>query len=248
MRNAFDLSADTDVLFARYGESREREIRNELVNRHLYIADAIARRYTGRNIDYEDLFQVASLALIQAVDRFDVEKGVKFTTFATPTVMGVIKNHFRDNVRNVRMPRRSSELLRRIEKAREELQAELMRSPSPEQIAEHLQEELEHVLEALEAGEKLSMASLDAQVGEDGDGQLLDMVGSEDPGYDRVDVREFLAREMEKLTEAERFVVTERYWKGRSQRDIAKEMRVSQMYVSRVERRVIERFRQSMTP
>ncbi len=246
MREPFDSSASAEELFLEYAKTRDIATRNELVKRYLYIADAIARRHAGRSIDYEDLFQVASLALIQAVDRFDMGKGVKFTTFATPTVLGVIKNHFRDNARNVRMPRRASELLRRIEKAREELYATLLRSPTPDEIAAHLDVPLDNVLEALETGESLSVASLNAKVGEDGEGQLMDMIGGEDPGFAMVDIQEFITKEMEKLTEAERFVVTQRYWKGRSQRDIAKEMHVSQMYVSRVERRIIDRFRKSI--
>lgn len=240
-------SLQTDALFMQYAQTRDQDVRNELVSRHLYIADSIARRYSGRNIDYDDLYQVASLALIQAVDRYSIDKGVKFSTFATPTLLGVIKNYFRDHVRNIRMPRRAGDLLRRVDKAREELYGILMQTPTPAQIAQHLGVTTEEVLEALETGEALNITSLNIEAGENGEGQLMDVIGDEDNAYDQVDLQDFLSREMGKLSEAEQFIIKERYWAGRSQRDIAAELNVSQMYISRIERKIISRFRQAIS-
>lgn len=245
MRQPID-AANTDALLDRYAKTGDVAIRNEIVKRHLYIAESAARRYSGRSVDTDDLFQAASLALIQAVDRYKVDKGAKFSTFATATVLGVIKNYFRDHARNIRMPRKAGELLPRIEKARDDLSAELLRTPTPAQIAEHLGVEVGAVLEALEAQSSLIVASLDAAADEEKDGRLLDTVGAVDDAYGAVEFRDFLAREIDNLSGTERFILGERYWNGRSQRDIAREMNVSQMYVSRTERRIVERFRKAM--
>ena len=238
--------AGTDALLSRYADTGDVAVRNEIVRRHLYIAESSARRYMGRSIDYDDLFQVASLALIQAVDRYKVDKGAKFSTFATATVLGVIKNYFRDHSRNIRMPRRAGELLPRIEKAREELTATLERTPTPAQIAESLGVEVGAVLEALEAQSSLNIASLDAAPDEEKDGRLMDMVGAEDTAFDEVEFRDFLRREIDTLSDTERLILRQRFFDGRSQREVASEMNVSQMYVSRAERRIVERFRKAM--
>lgn len=238
--------SETADLLKEYALTKDIQLRNEIVSRHLFIADSAARRYSGRNVDYDDLYQVASLALLQAVDRYDASKGAKFSTFATSTVLGVIKNYFRDHSRNIRMPRRAGELLPKIEHAREELSAQLDRTPTAAQIAEFLGVTDIQVLEALEASSRLNIASLDAGIDDDKDARLMDIVGGEDRSFDRVDFIDFFHREMNALSEVERHIVQQRFLEGRSQREVAQGMHVSQMYISRMERRIMDRFRKAI--
>ncbi len=235
----------TRALLSEYCRTRDRKLRNSLVEEYMYIAEISARRFSGRGVEYDDLLQVASLALIKALERFDCSKGVEFTSFATPSVVGEVKNYFRDKLRLVRLPRRSTEIMRRAELARERLGHELGRNPTPAEIARALKLPVEVVLEAMESHTAGFSVSLDDRAGEEDSQSVADTLGELDPSFESVELNDYLKRELSKLTEQERRVIIARFVGERSQRDIAQELGVSQMYVSRLERRVLSRLREA---
>ncbi|MGI6570386.1 MAG: sigma-70 family RNA polymerase sigma factor [Caldicoprobacterales bacterium] len=219
------------------------ELRNQLVGKYLYIAEIIAKKFTNRGIEYDDLYQVASLALIKALERYDITKGYKFSSFATPTIVGEIKNYFRDKSRLIRLPRKESEYIKKIENAKSHLSNKLGRSPTPDEIAEYLGITSEQVLELMESSYTTKTASLDFYIDNDGETDLMAVIGREEKNYGLIEDQDFIQRVMSTLDDQERQVITERFYKGRSQREISEEMGVSQMYISRMERRILERFR-----
>ena len=217
-----------------YCRTRDLALRNELVEAHMYLADMVARRYAGKGVETEDLRQVAAMALIGALERYSCGKGIKFTTYAVPTITGVVKSYFRDRSRTIRMPRSIGERVQKISLARERLTQQLGRAPTAEELAGACGLRTADVLEAIEATQSLSVASLDALSGEDEDTPLWALLGS------------MLSGVMSRLSDAERRILHARYFAERSQRDIAQEMGVSQMYVSRVERKMLARFREAL--
>ncbi len=235
----------TRAMLSEYCRTRDRKLRNSLVEEYMYIAEISARRFSGRGVEYDDLKQVASLALIKALERFDCGKGVEFTSFATPSVVGEVKNYFRDKLRLVRLPRRSTEIMQRAELARERLGHELGRNPTPAEIAHALKLPVEVVLEAMESHAAGFSVSLDERTGDEDSQSVADTLGGLDPSFENVELNDYLKRELGKLTEQERRVIIARFVGERSQRDIAQELGVSQMYVSRLERRVLSRLREA---
>ncbi|MGI6182857.1 MAG: sigma-70 family RNA polymerase sigma factor [Candidatus Fimadaptatus sp.] len=234
----------TREMIQEYCRTRDRSLRNLLVQEYLYIAEISARRFSGRGVEYDDLLQVASLALIKALDRFDCSKGVDFTTFATPSVVGEVKNYFRDKLRLVRLPRRSTEILQKADAVRERLSFELGRNPTTAEIAAAMKLPLEIVVQAMESRMAGYGVSLDEPVG-DGEAQIADTLGAPDPSFESVEINDYLKRELDKLDDTERRVIIARFVGERSQRDVASELNVSQMYISRLERRVLSRLRQA---
>lgn len=229
-----------------YCRTRDVALRNELVEAHMYLADMVARRYAGKGVETEDLRQVAAMALIGALERYSCGKGIRFSTYAVPTITGVVKNYFRDRSRTIRMPRSIGERVQKISLARERLTQQLGRAPTAEELAAACNLKTEGVLEAIEATQSLSVASLDAQSGEDEDTPLWAMLGGEDENIEKAELRSMLSDVMSRLSDAERRILHARYFEERSQRDIAQEMGVSQMYVSRVERKMLARFREAL--
>lgn len=230
-------------LLALYQQTRDVELRNRLLEQYLYIARIVARRFSGRGIEFDDLFQVGSLALLKALERYDAARGVSFASFATPTVVGEVKNYFRDKLRPVRLPRKSQLAIGEVERARGELSQTLMRTPYLEEISAHLKMPLETVLEAVEAQAAGYTTSLDRVVSEEGDSPLGEFLGYEDSAFDRLEFRDYIRRVLETLPKTEQHILRERFVNERSQRDIANDLQVSQMYVSRVERRALDTFR-----
>ena len=169
-------------LFKEYKETKDKAIRDKLIEDNLYIAEILAKKYANKGIDYDDIFQVASIGLIYAVDRFDVDRGYQFSSFATPTIIGEIKRHFRDKGWTIRVPRRIQELSKKINNAKVDLAQELQRSPTVKDIAEYLESTEEEILEAMEASKVYSPQSLDLTYdgGEDSDISLADLIGEED--------------------------------------------------------------------
>src|SRR5690554_4097883 len=148
-------------LFKMYSEKRDNFIREELIERHLYIAEILSKKYVNRGIDYDDIYQVACVGLIYAVDRYDISKGYEFSSFATPTIIGEIKKYFRDKGWAIRVPRRIQELSKKINVSKMHLSQTLQRSPTVEDIAEYLDCTEEEVLEAMEASKIYTPQSLD---------------------------------------------------------------------------------------
>lgn len=232
-------------LFKEYKKTKDKKIRDLLIEENLYIAEILAKKYTNRGIDYDDIFQVASIGLIYAVDRFDVDKGFQFSSFATPTIIGEIKRHFRDKGWTIRVPRRIQELSKRINNAKVELSQTLQKSPTVSDIAEYLGSTEEEILEAMEASKVYSPQSLDLTYdgGEDSDISLSDLIGQDEEYYEKIDNNDFLEKAMSILTETEKKILIDRYFNKRTQSSIAKELDISQMTVSRLEKKILEKMK-----
>ena len=249
MRNAAQRPPmDAEELLREYASTGNTAIRDRVVEAHLYIASIIARRFSGRGVDYDDLFQVASLSLLKSVERYDPERGVKFASFVTPTMVGEVKNYFRDRSRLIRLPRRGGELLRVVENARDRLQMELQRQPTAEELAERSGVSLEDVLEVLEMRGAASPVSLDALPTEDDEAApLISFLGREDTGYAEFEKSDMLGRALSALDDRQREVIQMRFFEGKGQREVAQAIGVSQMTVSRVERQALTRLREALT-
>jgi RNA polymerase sigma-B factor len=240
---ALKNSDDNDTLFAKYVIDRDVATRNEIVSRYLYLAEIIARKFLNRGVDYDDIYQVASVALIKAVERFNPEKGFKFVSFATPTIVGEIKRYFRDKNATIRIPRRIYEAYQKVNIAKDQLSQKLNRSPKADEIAEFLGIKTEAVLEIIESWNAYNMQSFDQNVYNDDDLELHETIGDEDATFERIENRDFLEKSLSKFNEAERKFIHLRYFNRKTQKEIAEIIGVSQMYVSRLERKVLERFR-----
>lgn len=237
-----------DALLAQYAQSRAPDLRDAIVEAYLYIAEIVARKFSGRGVDYDDLYQVAALALVKGVDRFDVDKGVKFASFITPTMVGEVRNYFRDRSRTIRLPRRSAQMARELREAKARLEQQLGRSPRVDELAEAMSISEADVLEALELGNAMTPASLDAQVTEeDSETSLSSFLGFSDPGYSDFEQDDMLERAMSALDDRQRTVIAARFFEGRSQREVAAQLDISQMTVSRIERQALKCLREQMT-
>ncbi len=237
---------DSKVLFKMYKESKDIHIRNELIHRYMYITEILSKKYVNKGIDYEDIYQVASLGLIYAIERYDVDRGFEFSSFATPTIIGEIKKYFRDKGWSVRVPRRIQELSKKINVAKSKLQQDLQRVPKIEDIAEYLSCTEEQVIEAMEASQVYTPKSLDISYdssGDDKDIQLLDIIGEDDKYFDVIENRDFIEKCMEKLNEVELKIIQDRFFESKTQIQVANELNVSQMTVSRMEKKIIKKFR-----
>lgn len=236
-------------LFKLYASTKDIKIRNELVNRYLYIAEILSKKYINRGIEYEDIFQIASLGLIYAIERFDLSRGFEFSSFATPTIIGEIKKYFRDKGWAIRVPRRIQELSKKINNAKNTLTQQLQRTPKIEDIAEYLGCTEEQVLEAMEASHVYTPKSLDLSYdanSDDKDMQLMDLVGEDDKYFDIIENHDFLKKGMEKLNEVELKIIQNRFFQNKTQIQVAKELNVSQMTVSRMEKKILEKFRKEL--
>lgn len=238
---------ESEILFRKFQESRSVEIRNEIVNKYLYLADIISRKFLNRGIDYEDIYQVASIALIKAVERFDTEKGVKFISFATPTVIGEIKRFFRDKGSAIRIPRRIYEVYQKVNHAREHLYQELQRPPKIDEIAKFLNISEETVVEIIESNNAYKMQSFDQNAYMDDDLELHETIGEEDNTFEKIENRDFLVKSLDKFNEAEKEFIIMRFFNNKTQKEIAQKLGVSQMYISRLEKKVLDRFRRILS-
>ncbi len=216
-----------------------------LVHLHLPLVEHCARRFRNRGEPYDDLVQVGTIGLLKSIDRFDLDRGVEFSTYATPTIIGEIKRHFRDKGWAIRVPRRLQELRMLISKASGELAQSLGRSATPREIAERIDVSIEEVLEGLESANAYSTLSLDA--GEDGEGpSLLGAMGQEDVALEHVEIRESIKPLIEQLPVRERQILLLRFFRGMTQSQIAAEIGVSQMHVSRLLSRTLENLREML--
>ncbi len=230
------MPADRDTELERFHELRERgdpALRDKLVEDYLWIARHGARRFAGRGEPPEDLMQVASLALVQAVDRFDPELNLRFATFAMPTILGELRRHFRDRTWSMRVSRRLKDLHLELRAASEELTQVLGHAPSVAELADELEMSVEEVLEAMEAGATYRSASLDARrVGVDG-------LEPAPPGEDHLELdatseRVAVQSSVAALPQRDRRVIYMRFYLGLTQAEIAAEIGVSQVHVSRI--------------
>jgi RNA polymerase sigma-B factor len=233
-------------LWARFVEHRDPATREELVRRYLPFAKSLTQRYRGASESFDDLLQVASLGLVNAIDRFDPDRGVPFTAFASPTILGELKRHFRDRVWSVRVPRGLHDRMANVEKAIEALTKELQRAPSVGEVAESLDMSESDVLEVLEANHNRRPLSLDRPPtgAEDGDeGPGAEWLGDEDEGFELVEGKFAVDSALPSLDERERLVLRLRFVDDMTQSQIAERIGHSQMHVSRILRGALQRIR-----
>ncbi len=243
----------TKELFARLAvldqsDPGRQEVRDALVEQHLPLVEHLARRFRNRGEPYDDLVQVATIGLIKSVDRFDPERGVEFSTYATPTIVGEIKRHFRDKGWAVRVPRRLQELRLSLSAATGELSQRNGRSPTVGELAHHLGISDEEVLEGLESANAYSTLSLDAgdQGGDDDQMAVVDTLGVDDEGLEGVEYRESLKPMLERLPPREKKILLLRFFRGMTQSEIAAEVGISQMHVSRLLARTLAQLREGL--
>lgn len=221
--------------------------RDQLVRLHLSLVEHCARRFRNRGEPFEDLVQVGTIGLIKAVDRFETDRGVEFSTYATPTVIGEIKRHFRDKGWAIRVPRRLQELRMQIGGATGELTQKLGRSPTPRELAEAIGCTVEEVMEGIESSHAYATLSLDASDdSDDGPPAMLASLGVEDANIEHVEIRESIKPLLEGLGEREKRILLLRFFKNMTQSQIAEEIGVSQMHVSRLLTRTLAQLRTSL--
>jgi RNA polymerase sigma-B factor len=230
------------------GDQQRQRIRGELVELHLPLVEYLARRFRNRGEWLDDLTQVATIGLIKSIDRFDLSRGVEFSTYATPTIVGEIKRHFRDKGWAVRVPRRLQELKLALTKAVSDLAQRLGRAPTVGELAAHLQMSEEEVLEGLESANAYSTVSLDApDSGDDDAPAVAESLGMPDDALEGVEYRESLKPLLEQLPPREKRILMLRFFGNMTQSQIATELGISQMHVSRLLARTLTQLREGLT-
>jgi RNA polymerase sigma-B factor len=236
----------TRELFVQYAETRSEDVRNELVVAYLNLVRFLALKFANRGEPLDDLVQVGTVGLLKAIDRFEPERGIEFTTYATPTIVGEIKRYFRDKGWAVKVPRRLQELNLSVNRTSEKMAVEMGRSPTLSELAERLSATTEEILEAQELGQAYTLLSLDSEVAGDGERKsqtLADTVGVVDSGLELLEDRANLERAFHVLSGRERVIIYMRFYESVSQTEIAKRLNVSQMHVSRLQAKALEKLR-----
>lgn len=235
-------------LFLQYKLNKDIELRNQIVEKYLYMVDILIRKYLGKGVDYEDLYQVGALALVLAVERFEPDKGYEFSSFATPTILGEIKKYFRDKQWSLKVPRRLKEISLKVQEVKEKLYHEYNRKPTVEEIAKETGFTQEQIIEAMESSHAYGTYSLDKtfdDAGADGDGSFFEKyTGFEESGFERIENSEIINMVLTEFNEQYRYIFKERFLYNRSQAEIAKVLGVSQMTISRAEKNIIKRFKE----
>jgi RNA polymerase sigma-B factor len=236
---------DDKILLRRYHEDGDLRAREQLIEQYMSLVRSLARRYSYRGEQLEDLVQIGAIGLIKAIDRFDLERGVELTTYATPNIIGEIKRHFRDKGWSVRVPRGLQELNVQLSRIVEQLTVQLGRSPTIPELAKAAGVEEEQVLEALESGRAYTSLSLSVGGGggDDDDLDPLESLGTEEHQYEVSEDRAVLAPGFKALDERERKILQLRFFDGLTQSQIAQQVGISQMHVSRLIRRALEKIR-----
>jgi RNA polymerase sigma-B factor len=242
------LEKSDKVLLRRYHEHGDLGAREQLIEQYMSLVRSLARRYSYRGEQLEDLVQIGAIGLIKAIDRFDLDRGVELTTYATPNIIGEIKRHFRDKGWSVRVPRGLQELNVQLSRLIEQLTVQLGRSPTISELAKAASVEEEEVLEALESGRAYSSLSLSSGGGQDDDGDLdpLESIGTEEHEYEVSEDRAVLEPGFRVLDDRERTILHLRFFKGLTQSQIAAQVGISQMHVSRLIRRSLEKIREEI--
>ena len=239
----------TRELFALYKEQGDEDARNELVMSHLNLVRFLASKFKNRGEPLDDLVQVGTIGLITAIDRFDPERGLEFTTYATPTILGEIKRHFRDKGWSVRVPRRLQELSSKVNQATDELTKELQRTPSTEEVASKLGVTVEEVLEAMESSSAYSSVPLEAGGSDDDDATaVIDHYASVDQDLAASDDRMVIEDTIKEFSPREQEVIRMRFNDNLTQVEIAKRLGVSQVQVSRLLRRTLKKLQEKVDP
>ncbi|MDZ4180378.1 MAG: SigB/SigF/SigG family RNA polymerase sigma factor [Coriobacteriia bacterium] len=240
--------AHTRELFRRYRFEGDEAARDELTTMYLNLVKYLASRFRNRGEPIDDLVQVGTIGLIKAIDRFDIERQVEFTTYATPTIVGELKRYFRDKGWAIRVPRRLQELSFKVNQAIDALTQRLQRSPSIPEIADYLEVTPEEVLEAMETSEAYNFVSLESDRGGDGSDSfsILEYIGKDDALMAVVEDRTMLSSALKELSPQEQKVLYLRFFQGLTQTEIAKQLAISQMQVSRLLRRTLKIMRENI--
>ena len=240
----------TRELFHRYKDLGDMDARQQLIVSHLNLVGFLASRFKNRGEPLDDLIQVGTIGLIKAIDRFDPSRGLEFTTYATPTILGEIKRHFRDKGWSVRVPRRLQELSAKVNKTTDELTNELQRSPSVEEIAKRLNVSVDAVLEAMESSSAYSSIPLEAGGfnGDDDAPSVLDHYASEDENLAFSDDRMVIEDAIKDFSPREQQVICMRFLDGLTQVEIAHKLGISQVQVSRLLRRTLKKIQEKIDP
>lgn len=229
-------------LLEQYAKERTKEIRDALFEGFFPLAKGVARRFSGRGVETEDLEQVAGMTLLKALERFEPERGYRFVTYAAPTITGDLRNYLRDKGSAMRMPRDTRHKLYQMQKERDRFSQEELREPTARELAQAMRISPEELLWLLSMRDQSDVASLESPVGEDGT-ELGELLGVRDEGYGRLEESEWMQWILSKVNDTERKLLLLRYMEGLGQRETAKRMGVSQMQVSRMERRILARLR-----
>ena len=236
-----------DALWVRYAAAPSTEDRDTLVEGYLPLSRAIARKFAGRGVETEDLEQVAALALMKAVERFDVSRGLRFSTYATPTIAGEVRNYLRDKSTAIRLRRDARSELYRMQQVRDTLTAQLQREPSMMELAQAMEISPDSLLDLLDQRSAADMLSLSSPASAQEDAQLLEeTLGKMEQGYEQVEQREWMTWVRSLLTEKEQALLDMRFIRRMGQRDCAAALGVSQMQVSRMERKMLAKLREKM--
>lgn len=237
-------------LFIEYEKTRDRDLRDRLIENYLYIPKILSRKYGHKNGDNDDIFQVACLGLMYAVDRFDTSLGYEFDTFATPTIVGEIKRHYRDREWLIRIPRKIQELNREVNQTRTMLEHKLMRSPTISEIAEYLEISEETIIKAMESNNVYYPKSLSMEYENNRDGQevcLMDLLGNLDNNIENVENIDILKKKIQELNPIEKLIVEQRFFREKTQKEVADLINKSQMTVSRIEKKVMKKLKEGLS-
>src|SRR6056297_17308 len=234
-------------LFLEYSKNRDTETRDKIFEEYMYIAEILSKKYTNKGVDYDDIYQIACIGLLYAIDRFDIERGFEFSSFATPTILGEIKKYFRDKTWTMKIPRRIQELSKKVNSSKVYLMQKDHKVPPPTEIADYLRCTEEEVLEAMKAGKAYNPKSLDLKYetgSEDNNISLMDIVGEKDDSFKNIEDKDFIKRVMNKLNKLERTIVEKRYlYDDKTKEQLGEELDISQVTVSRIEKRIFEKFK-----
>ena len=237
-------------IFDQYQMTKDISLRNQIVEDHLYMVNILIRKYLNKGVDYDDLYQVGAMALIAAVERFDPSKGYDFSSFATPTIIGEIKKHFRDKEWSLKVPRRLKELSGKLQKVREEMSAELHREPTVDELAEKMGVSYEDIIQSMESSMAYNAFSLNQtfdESGEEGDSAMFEkFTAIEEVGFDRLEYGEIIQKVLSEMSDTNRYIFRSRFVEDKSQAQIAEELGVSQMTVSRAEKNIRSLFQREV--
>ena len=241
--------ANIDKLFQEYIITKDKNLRNKIFEEFMYIAEILSKKYVNKGVEYDDIYQVASLGLIYSVERFDPSKGYEFSSFATPTILGEIKKYFRDKEWIIKVPRRIQDSYRKINQAKESLQHSLMRVPTVQDIAQYLDLSQEEVIEAMEGSYAYAPSSLDVKItnsNDESDISLFEILGIEDNKFVEIEDNDFLRDVFNGMCEYDKKIIVDRFYKNKSQNEIAMDLGVSQMTISRLEKKILSRIREKI--